>query len=53
MTYLEQGISLYDAAEQNSYASIYATTDPLIFFQSYLSLALVCCGHFNWAQFAL
>ena len=45
--YLEQGISLYDAADQNAYVSIYATTDPLIFFQSYLSLALVCCGHLN------
>ena len=43
-TYLEQGLSLYDPAEQSSYASIYATTDPLIFFHSYLSLALVCCG---------
>jgi len=29
---LEQGLSLYDAAEQSSYSSIYATTDPLIFF---------------------
>jgi class 3 adenylate cyclase/tetratricopeptide (TPR) repeat protein len=47
--YLEEGISLYDAADQSSYVSIYATTDPLIFFQSYLSLALVCCGHLNWA----
>jgi len=45
---LEQGLSLYDAAEQSSYSSIYATTDPLIFFQSYLSLTLVCCGHLNW-----
>ena len=51
--YLEQGLSLYDAAEQSSYASIYATTDPLIFFQSYLSLALVCCGHLNWRVRAL
>ena len=48
--YLEQGLSLYDAAEQSSYASIYATTDPLIFFQSYLSLALVCCGHLDLAR---
>jgi tetratricopeptide (TPR) repeat protein len=48
--YLEQGLSLYDAAEQSSYASIYATTDPLIFFQSYLSLTLVCCGHLNLAR---
>jgi class 3 adenylate cyclase/tetratricopeptide (TPR) repeat protein len=47
---LEQGLSLYDAAEQSSYASIYATTDPFIFFQSYLSVALVCCGHLNWAH---
>jgi len=47
--YLEQGLSVYDAAEQSSYASIYATTDPLIFFESYLSLALVCCGELNWA----
>lgn len=47
---LEQGLSLYDAAEQSSYASIYATTDPLIFFQSYLCLALVCCGHLNLAR---
>jgi class 3 adenylate cyclase len=48
--YLEQGLSLYDPAEQSSYASIYATTDPLIFFQSYLSLTLVCCGHLNLAR---
>jgi predicted ATPase/class 3 adenylate cyclase len=48
--YLEQGLSLYDAAQQSSYASIYATTDPLIFFQSYLSVALVCCGHLDWAR---
>jgi class 3 adenylate cyclase/tetratricopeptide (TPR) repeat protein len=45
LDYLEQGLSLYDTRQQSLYASIYATTDPLIFFQSYLSLALVCCGH--------
>ena len=45
---LDQGLSLYDAAEQSSYSSVYATTDPFIFFQSYLSLTLVCCGHLNW-----
>ena len=48
--YLDEGISLYNAADQNSYILIYATTDPLIFFQSYLSLALVCCGQFNLAN---
>jgi tetratricopeptide (TPR) repeat protein len=48
--YLEEGISLYNAADQNSYVLIYATTDPLIFFQSYLSLALVCCGHLTLAN---
>ena len=49
-TYLEQGLSLYDTRQQSLYASIYATTDPLIFFHSYLSLALVCCGHLDWAR---
>ena len=49
-TYLEQGLSLYDTRQQSLYASIYATTDPLIFFQSYLSLALVCSGHLDWAR---
>jgi class 3 adenylate cyclase len=49
-TYLEQGLSLYDATEQGSYASIYATTDPIIFFHSYLSLALVCCGDLDSAR---
>jgi class 3 adenylate cyclase/tetratricopeptide (TPR) repeat protein len=48
--YLEQGLSLYDTAEQRSYASIYATTDPIIFFHSYLSLALVCCGDIDSAH---
>jgi hypothetical protein len=48
--YLEQGLSLYDTRQQNLYTSIYATTDPLIFFQSYLSLAVVCCGHLNLAR---
>jgi class 3 adenylate cyclase/tetratricopeptide (TPR) repeat protein len=47
---LEQGLSAYDAAEQGSYASIYATLNPLIFFESYLSLALVCCGDLNSAR---
>jgi tetratricopeptide (TPR) repeat protein len=47
---LEQGLAAYDAAERNSYASMYATTDPLIFFESYLSLALVCCGDLNLAR---
>jgi tetratricopeptide (TPR) repeat protein len=42
--HLEQGLALYNAADNSSYASIYATTDPLVFFESYLSLALVCCG---------
>ena len=49
-SYLDQGLALYDAAERASYASIYATTDPLIFFRSYLSLALVCCGHLGQAR---
>jgi hypothetical protein len=47
LAYLEQGLSLYDTTQQGLYASIYATTDPLIFFKSYLSLALVCCGHLD------
>ncbi len=50
LAYLEQGLSLYDETQQSLYASIYATTDPLIFFQSYLSLALVCCGHLERAR---
>jgi tetratricopeptide (TPR) repeat protein len=50
LAYLEQGLSLYDTRQQSLYASIYATTDPLIFFQSYLSLALVCCGHLERAR---
>jgi predicted ATPase len=49
-TYLEQGLSLYGTTEQGSYASIYATTDPIIFFHSYLSLALVCCGDLDSAR---
>jgi class 3 adenylate cyclase len=48
--YLEQGLASYDTAEQRSYASIYATTDPLIFFHSYLSLTLVCCGELDAAR---
>jgi class 3 adenylate cyclase/tetratricopeptide (TPR) repeat protein len=48
--YLEQGLSLYDTRQQSLYASIYATTDPLIFFQSYLSLTLVCCGQLDRAR---
>jgi class 3 adenylate cyclase len=50
LAYLEQGLSLYDTRQLNLYASIYATTDPLVFFQSYLSLALVCCGHLDRAR---
>jgi predicted ATPase len=41
---------LYDTTEQGSYASIYATTDPIIFFHSYLSLALACCGDLDSAR---
>jgi predicted ATPase len=37
-------------AREWSVASIYPTTDPLISFQSYLSLPLVCCGHLNSAR---
>jgi predicted ATPase/class 3 adenylate cyclase len=48
--HLEQGLSLYHTSQQSLYASIYATTDPLVFFQSYLSLAFVCCGHLDWAR---
>jgi hypothetical protein len=48
--YLEHGLSLYDTAEHRSYASIYATTDPIIFFHSYLSLALVCSGELDSAH---
>ena len=32
LAYLEQGLSLYDTRQLNLYASIYATTDPLVFF---------------------
>jgi class 3 adenylate cyclase/tetratricopeptide (TPR) repeat protein len=49
-TYLEQGLMLYDTTEQGSYALIYATTDPIIFFHSYLSLALACCGDLDSAR---
>jgi class 3 adenylate cyclase/ABC-type transport system involved in cytochrome c biogenesis ATPase subunit len=48
--YLERGLSLYERSQQSLYASIYATTDPLIFFQSYLSVALVCCGYLDQAR---
>ena len=48
--YLEQGHSLYDTRQQGLYAAIYATTDPLIFFLSYLSLTLACCGHLDRAR---
>jgi hypothetical protein len=47
---LEEGLTRYDIAQRPSYVSVYATTDPLIFFQSYLSVALVCSGHLGRAR---
>jgi hypothetical protein len=47
---LEEGLARYDIAQRPSYVSVYATTDPLIFFHSYLSVALVCSGHLGRAR---
>jgi class 3 adenylate cyclase/DNA-binding winged helix-turn-helix (wHTH) protein/tetratricopeptide (TPR) repeat protein len=48
--YLEEGLALYDPAQRDSHASIYATTDPLVFLWTYSSVVLICCGRLDQAR---
>ena len=48
--YLEEGLALYDPAQRDSHASIYATTDSLVFLWTYSSVVLICCGRLDQAR---